>query len=153
MFKRLNMCLAVYSVFVLLSACDSETKQESKVVDVPEEVSSESDEMKEGRKEVSKAIGEMAEALLKLHEIEKEHEEIKRNAELGDRISQFKLGRLYGNGSLKEINMELAFEWIKKSAENGYVLAQYELGVCYSNGLGTDKNSEEAFKWYCPGSA
>lgn len=112
-------------------------------MDVSQEVFPESEELKEARKEVSKSIGVMAEAIIKLDELKKEHEEIKRNAELGDRISQFRLGTEYsGKDDAK------AFIWWYLSAEQGYPRAQVCLGNWYSVGRFVNKNEAEAMKWY-----
>lgn len=74
--------------------------------------------------------------------------ELKRNAEQGNDVAQFKLGLMYENGKGIEQNYKKAIEWYKKAAEQGYVDAQFHLGNMYCIGLGVVQDLEKAFEWY-----
>ena len=71
-------------------------------------------------------------------------EEIKKQAEQGDREAQCKIGfRCYNSHKYKE-----AYKWLRKAAEQNHFSAQQYLGYCYYSGLGVEKNEDEAAKWF-----
>ena len=80
--------------------------------------------------------------------IEEEIKNLKKLAEQGDALAQYKLAFLYYDGSGIEKNLELAFVWMQKSAEQGNALFQYDLAMMYYKGEGIEKNLELAFYWY-----
>ncbi|MBZ0218379.1 MAG: peptidoglycan-binding protein [Fimbriimonadaceae bacterium] len=73
---------------------------------------------------------------------------IRRMADLGDRLAQRELGKLYKNGKGVEKNRTIAFAWLLKAAEAGDGEAQLQIGKAYYYGRGTQKNIEEAYKWF-----
>ncbi len=74
--------------------------------------------------------------------------ELKKAAEQGNAIAQFKLGIAYefGNGVVED-KLE-AVKWYQKSAEQGNAFAQYLLGRNYYFGDGVPKDEEKAVFWF-----
>jgi len=70
------------------------------------------------------------------------------DAENGDAVAQFNLGKCYAIGEGVEQDMSKAVMWIRKAAEQGFVDAQGALGGFYAVGRGVEKDSEEAVKWF-----
>jgi len=70
---------------------------------------------------------------------------IKEKAELGNKESQYKLGRYY---QYNKKDLTKAFELYKQSAKQNYSVAQNELGNFYLEGKGITKDYEKAFYWY-----
>lgn len=70
---------------------------------------------------------------------------IKEKAELGDKESQYKLGRYY---QYNKKDLTKAFLLYTKSANQNYPVAQNELGNCYMEGTCIAKDDKKAFYWY-----
>jgi len=75
-------------------------------------------------------------------------ESIKRAAEQGNALAQFRLGWMYANGRGVARNDAEAVKWLKKSVEQGNAYAQNELGAMYISGRGVAQNDAEAVKWF-----
>jgi len=72
-------------------------------------------------------------------------EEIKRTAERGDAVAQYRLGVTYFGVK----NSEGAVKWLRKAAEQGNVDAQVTLGgICSNWAKLSKKYAEETEKWY-----
>ena len=69
------------------------------------------------------------------------------NANAGDTEAMIRLGGLYMNGDVVELDKEKAVEWYRKAAEAGSAFGQSALAVCYLNGEGVDADHEEAAEW------
>ncbi|CAG8684717.1 14622_t:CDS:2 [Rhizophagus irregularis] len=68
-----------------------------------------------------------------------------KNAEKGDDISQYYVGKFY---CIKQ-DYNKAIEWYSKSSEGGNIKAMFELGVCYEHGYyEVIKDEKKAFKFY-----
>jgi len=74
-------------------------------------------------------------------------EETKAKAEKGNKIAQFFLGMMYGNGEGVLEDDKEAVKWYRKAADQGYAEAQYNLGNMYANGEGVAKDFKESVKW------
>ena len=83
-----------------------------------------------------------------LYDLEFVPELIKKIAEQGNAIGQWRLGLMYENGDGVEKDCEEAFKWFRKSAEQGDDSGQVDLGNMYFNGTGVEENHEEAVKWF-----
>ena len=83
----------------------------------------------------------------KIAELEK-FSSLRREAELGDKESQYRLGRCYEIGENIVKNYEEAFKWYKKAADNGHVLAQERVGHFIENGIAVSKDINIALQWY-----
>lgn len=83
-----------------------------------------------------------------LYDLEFVPELIKKIAEQGNAIGQWRLGLMYKNGYGVEKDYEEAEKWFRKSAEQGDDRGQCDLGNMYFNGTGVEKNHEEAVKWF-----
>jgi uncharacterized protein len=72
--------------------------------------------------------------------------ELKPEADKGNPVAQFEIGRRFadGNGALK--NPSEAAEWWQKAAANGYPPAEYYLGFAYRFGRGVPKDQQQALK-------
>lgn len=83
----------------------------------------------------------------KIAELEK-FSSLRREAELGDKESQYRLGRCYEIGENIVKNYEEAFKWYKKAADSGVSFAQYKVGFCFEVGFGVGKDLNTAMQWY-----
>ncbi len=75
------------------------------------------------------------------------------NANNGDAVSQYKLGRAYETGDGVEKNMETAIMWYRKSAENGYKNAEVKLKLLPVQDISSKEESsqeEPAQKYQAP---
>jgi len=86
---------------------------------------------------------------------ESEFARTKRLAEGGDKIAQYKLGKMYGHRDVpggSEVSPRTyyyeAVKWYTKSAKQEYVDAQYRLGEIYANGTGVPEDDQAAVYWY-----
>lgn len=70
------------------------------------------------------------------------------NAEKGDPVSQYFLGKLYENGKGTEKDINKAIEWFEKSANQNYDKAQTYLGILYAKGKETEKDINKSIKWF-----
>ena len=75
-------------------------------------------------------------------------EQLRKDAEQGDAVSQFELGWCYDFGEGVEKDMKQAAEWYRKAADQGVANAQFNLGNCYLNGEGVEKDPKMAVHWY-----
>ena len=77
-------------------------------------------------------------------------DELRRDAERGDAVAQYKLGRCFHHldscGVQKDFSESV--KWIRKAAEQGIPQAQGALGWLYFCGEGVPQNFSEAVKWY-----
>ena len=73
-------------------------------------------------------------------------EAYKRLAVMGHAKSQFRLGFIYFDSVMKDV--QLAHSWWKRAADNGHVGAQFNLGLMYERGIGVPKDDMEAFRWF-----
>ena len=73
---------------------------------------------------------------------------LKKAAEQGDAVAQYKLGVRYDKGDGVEKNKEEAFARFHKAAELGYANAMFNVGVMYGEGEGVEVNKEKAFMWF-----
>jgi len=82
-------------------------------------------------------------------EEETEFEMTKRLAEGGNKIAQFNLGAMYGDGmgGVPEDDKK-AVKWYTKSAEQGDADAQFMLGLIYRDGEGVPKDLVHAYAWF-----
>lgn len=71
-----------------------------------------------------------------------------KEAEGGDAIAQFNLGRMYALGEGVEKNEAEGVKWYEKAAEQGLVEAQYALGLSYLYGSGVPSNPAQSIKWF-----
>ena len=69
-------------------------------------------------------------------------------ADKGDAESQYKLGKMYTEGSGVSIDHTRATEAFKSAAEQGYAKAEYKLGLHYYEGTGVNQNRKTAYKWF-----
>src|SRR2546430_10374388 len=70
------------------------------------------------------------------------------NAEKGNKVEQYNLGRCYEDGTGIKKDLEKAFKLYEKSAKQEDNNAQNSLGSFYENSLGIEKDLEKAFEWY-----
>ena len=70
-------------------------------------------------------------------------------AEQGNAMAQYALGRLYETGRNVEQDPQQACSWFRLAALQGERLAQSALGACYETGKGVPyRDYTEAFRWY-----
>ncbi len=74
--------------------------------------------------------------------------QVKSEAEKGDRDAQFQLALLYYRGKGIDKNYTKAVKWFTEAAKQGDSLAQYNLGVMYENGEGVMQSNSNAAHWY-----
>lgn len=72
----------------------------------------------------------------------------KEKAELGDAVSQQRLGVCYFYGAGIKQDFKEAIRWFQKAAKQGDAKAQYFLGRCYQYGCGLTQDLERAKQWY-----
>jgi uncharacterized protein len=77
-----------------------------------------------------------------------EIEQLKKDAEQGDALAQYNLGRMYETGEGVPKDYKEAAKWCCKSAEQGNADAQYTLGWMFENGEGVPEDRKESVKWY-----
>jgi len=75
-------------------------------------------------------------------------ETIRKAAEQGDALSQFKMGQAFYDGKGVAQNCPEAVKWFRRAAEQGHAEAQCKLGASYEQGKGVAKDLKEAVKWY-----
>lgn len=74
---------------------------------------------------------------------------LKKAANLGYAIAQYKLGKMYSNGIGCAQDDHEALKWYTLAAKQGYADAQNSLGEMYYFGWGLNRDYNEAAKWYC----
>lgn len=72
---------------------------------------------------------------------------IRKSAEGGDPIAQFKLATLYYEGKGIPREDAEAAVWYHKAAQQEHVEAQFVLGIMYEKGEGIERSDDKAFKW------
>mgnify|MGYP000884828319 CR=1 FL=1 len=72
---------------------------------------------------------------------------IRRSAEGGDPIAQFKLATMYYEGRGVSRDDTEAAMWYLRAAQQEHVEAQFVLGVMYEKGEGVERNDDKAYKW------
>ncbi|MDR2876378.1 MAG: sel1 repeat family protein, partial [Methylobacillus sp.] len=70
------------------------------------------------------------------------------NAQDGDKLAQYALGRVYDFGQGAPQDYAQAAQWYRKAAEQNHPDAQYSLGLMYELGQGTQQNYGQAARWY-----
>ena len=75
-------------------------------------------------------------------------DELKKDAQKGDVLSQSLLGDSYYYGKEVTQDYKQAVYWYKKAAEQGDANAQFQLGCCYSKGEGVAQDYKQAVYWY-----
>jgi TPR repeat protein len=73
---------------------------------------------------------------------------VQAQAEKGDAESQYKLGKMYTEGTGINIDYVKATAAFKNAAEQGHTKAEYKLGLHYLEGIGVSQNSKTAYKWF-----
>src|SRR2546422_535443 len=74
--------------------------------------------------------------------------ELKKEADSGDAVAQYDLGRMYAKGEGVPKDAAEAAEWFRKAATQGNALAQVKLGRMYYDGEGVPKDAAEAAEWW-----
>ncbi len=72
---------------------------------------------------------------------------IRKAADCGDPIAQFKLGSMYSEGSAIDRNDAEAAKWYLKAAEQDHIEAQFILGMMYERGDGVPRDDDQSYKW------
>ena len=67
----------------------------------------------------------------------------KKDAESGDAVAQYNLGRFYLTGTAVPKDKREAAKWFRMAANQGVARAQYKLGVMYFNAQGVPQDSVE----------
>jgi TPR repeat protein len=75
-------------------------------------------------------------------------EEVRPEAEKGDRDAQFVLGMLYDAGNGVPQDQAVAASWYRKAAEQNHLVAQLFLGVLFYSGQGVKQDYVEAARWF-----
>jgi hypothetical protein len=73
---------------------------------------------------------------------------LRAEAQAGDPVAEFRLGRAYETGDGVPRDDTLAVTWYRKAAEQGNPAAENSMGIVYQLGQGVEKNKEEAVSWY-----
>ena len=74
--------------------------------------------------------------------------DLARQAENGDKESQYELATLYQEGRSVEKNYVEAVKWYRRSAEQGWPAAENKLGQMYDRGRGVPLDKTQAVFWY-----
>lgn len=76
-------------------------------------------------------------------------EQVRKLADDGNADAQYKMGRIYEEGLVGELeDYKEAGKWYLKAAEKGHAQAQYKMGTLYTLGKGVPKDRLEAAKWF-----
>jgi TonB family protein len=75
-------------------------------------------------------------------------DELKKDAQKGDVLSQSLLGDSYYYGKEVTQDYKQAVYWYKKAAEQGDVKARCQLGFCYFKGEGVTQDYQQAIYWF-----
>ena len=84
--------------------------------------------------------------------LQKSFEYCKLNADMGDSLAEYRLGKCYENGEGCEKNPQKAFEYYKRSYEHGWDDAFFKYGWCLSHNFGTENDYDLAYKVFMEGS-
>jgi len=83
-----------------------------------------------------------------LEENEERFKKVQAQAEKGNAESQYKLGKMYTEGTGVNIDYARATAAFKSAAEQGYTKAEYKLGLHYYEGTGVRQDRKIAYKWF-----
>lgn len=72
---------------------------------------------------------------------------LRREAEQGNEVAQFKLGEAYANGDGVPIDEKAAAAWYRAAADQGHLIAQLGLAAAYHQGKGVPRNTMLACMW------
>jgi TPR repeat protein len=98
---------------------------------------------------VKNRVPEFLQGAPKRSEIDDSLVAIRFRAKDGDADAQYKLGRMYEQGTTEvDRNKSEAFRWYNAAAAQGHRDAQYRLGLAYLFGEGTLQNSATAAMWF-----
>lgn len=75
---------------------------------------------------------------------QKYSQDLVKNAEAGNELSQLNLGDLYERGDGVDENLNEAARWYEKAADQGNAKAKFFLGRMYYTGKGVKKDTEKA---------
>lgn len=78
---------------------------------------------------------------------ESNFDKLKREAQNGNKNSQYELGNCYYNGKDTARNYTSAAAWYQKAANQGHTNAQYQIGKMYHEGKGVSKSNAKAKQW------
>jgi len=78
---------------------------------------------------------------------DKRFDTLKKNAEAGDKRSQYKMGLAFLNGSDVKVSIKKALFWFTKSAKQNYVKSFHKLGIIYYENKDGGKNYTKGFRW------
>ena len=73
---------------------------------------------------------------------------LRREAEGGDAVAAWKLGKIYAEGLEAEQDWGRAAEWYRKAALAGNAEGEYQLGLLFEEGKGVGQDSGQAAGWY-----
>ncbi len=74
--------------------------------------------------------------------------ELRRAADGGFTLAQYRLAKLYERGAGVEANLDLARQWTERAAVAGNPLAMHDLGVFLARGEGVPVDEAAAFRWF-----
>jgi hypothetical protein len=74
-------------------------------------------------------------------------------AQSGQPSAQYRLGRMYENGSGVRESSAQAAKWYRKAAEQGFAPAQCALGRLHASGEGVRQDNAEALRWFAKAAA
>lgn len=74
--------------------------------------------------------------------------ELRRAANGGFALAQYRLAKLYERGAGVEANLDLARQWTERAAAAGNPLAMHDLGVFLARGEGVPMDEAAAFRWF-----
>lgn len=94
----------------------------------------------------AKAEDERQEAK-KIEEIAAAFAQVRQEAELGSKESQYRLASMYFSGTGTVVDIKAGITWLTKAAQQGISMAQYELGERYLSGLLVPKDEALAEMW------
>ena len=83
-----------------------------------------------------------------LEENEERFKKVQAQADKGNAASQYKLGKMYTEGTGVNIDYARATAAFQSSAEQGYTKAEYKLGLHYYEGTGIRQDRKAAYKWF-----
>lgn len=75
-------------------------------------------------------------------------EQLRRAAEAGVPMAQYRLAKLYETGDGVEADLSLARQWTERAAGAGNARAMHDLGVYYARGDGARRDEAAAFRWF-----
>ena len=83
-----------------------------------------------------------------LEENEERFKKVQAQADQGNAESQYKLGKMYTEGTGVNIDYARATAAFQSAAEQDYTKAEYKLGLHYYEGTGIKQNRKTAYKWF-----